>query len=104
MGFVQQFGISIAFQMLFSASVEQLIEYALIALRDTLPAEDSLSNKVTGFLYIGIVSCIGRQAGKYVLRTKVCGLSLSMLFIRLHLLGTWIDVFTISANPAHIAG
>lgn len=34
---------------IFAASVEQLVEFALLALRDTLPAEDSLSKKVFSY-------------------------------------------------------
>lgn len=38
------------FMRTFAASLEQLVEFALLALRDTLPAEDSLSKKVN-FLF-----------------------------------------------------
>nr|CRZ23648.1 Bm9364 [Brugia malayi] len=36
-----------------TANVEQLVEYALLALRDTLPAEDSLSKKNTTIAIVG---------------------------------------------------
>ncbi|VDP21217.1 unnamed protein product, partial [Onchocerca flexuosa] len=36
-----------------AASLEQLVEFALLALRDTLPAEDSLSKKNTTIAVVG---------------------------------------------------
>lgn len=38
-----------------SASVEQLVEFALLALRDTLPAEDNLTKKVSGRSYFDFI-------------------------------------------------